>query len=58
MGTMCTSYAIFLAASDSIPGSVDFELWSHIASGMGIRAYFHMSTDYREIDCTTPTICV
>lgn len=36
VGTMCACYAIFSAASDSVSGSADFELWSHIASGMGI----------------------
>lgn len=36
MGTMCASYAIFSATSDSILGGSDSELWSHIATGMGI----------------------
>lgn len=36
MGTMCTCYAIFLVASDSISRGADIELWSHIVTGMGV----------------------
>lgn len=36
MGTMCACYVIFPAALDSILGGIDFELWGHTVTGMGI----------------------